>query len=77
MIHCAGITNLDIHGLSCNPSLSDEDLTGAKWYGDCDREAVPCWHAVVYVTLFSGAAIEVLIQGLDDETDRPQTIVDI
>ena len=32
---------------------------------------------VVYLTLFSGTTIEVPIQGSDDDTDRPQTIVNI
>ena len=77
VVHCAGITNLDADGLSRNPSPSDEDLTGAKWHGDCDREAVPGWHAAAYLTLFSGAVIEVPIQGLHDKTDRPQAIADI
>ena len=69
VVHRAGITNLDADGLSCNPSPSNEDLTGTRWHGDCDREAVPNWHVVVYFTLFSGATIEVPIQGSDDETD--------
>ena len=45
-MHRAGITNLDANGFSRNPSLSDEDLTGAWWHGDCNREAVLGWHAV-------------------------------
>ena len=60
-----------------NPSPSDEDLTEARWHGDCDREKVPGWHAAVYLTLFSSAAVEVPIHGSDDETDRPQVIWDI
>ena len=77
VVHRAGITNLDEDGLSRNPSPSDEKLTWAKWHGDCDREAVPGWHAAAYLTLFFGAAVEVTIQDLDDETDRPQAIADI
>ena len=77
VVHRAGITNLDADGLSRNPSPSNEDLTGARWHGDCDREAVPGWHAAAYLTLFSSAAVEVPIQGSDDETDRPQAIADI
>ena len=30
VVHRAGIANLDTDGLSCNPSPSDEDLTGAR-----------------------------------------------
>jgi hypothetical protein len=61
VVHRAGITNLDADGLSCNPSPSDEDLTGARWHGDCDREAVPGWHAATYFNLFSSSATEVPI----------------
>jgi hypothetical protein len=77
VVHRARITNLDADGLSCNPSPSNEDLTRARWYEDCDREAVPGWHAAAYLTLFSSAIVEVPIQGSDDETDRPQAIADI
>ena len=68
VVHRAGITNLDADGLSRNPSPSDEDLTGARWHGDCDGEAVPSWHAPIYLTLFSGTVVEVLIRDSDDET---------
>ena len=77
MVHRAAITNLDAYGLSRNSSPSDEDLIGARWHGDCNQEAVPGWHAAAYLTLFSGAAVEVPIQGSDDKTDRPQAIADI
>ena len=30
VVYCAGITNLDVDGLSRNPSPSDEELTVAK-----------------------------------------------
>ena len=77
MVHRVGITNLDADGLSRNSSPSDEDLTGARWHGDCDQEAVPSWHAVAYLTFFFSAAVEIPILGLDDETDRTQPIADI
>ena len=77
VVHRAGITNMDADRRSRNPSPSDEDLTGAKWHGDCDREAVPGWHTAVYLTLFSSTVLEVPIRGSDDETDRPQAIADI
>ena len=77
VVHHVGITNLDADGLLRNPSPSDEDLIGAMWYRYYDREAVPSWHVAVYLTLFCGAAIEVPMQGLDDETNRPQAIADI
>jgi len=31
--------NLDVDGLSYNPSPLDEYLTKVRWYGDCDGEA--------------------------------------
>ena len=71
VVHRAGITNLDANGLSRNPSPSDEDFTRARWHGNYDREPVPGWHAVAYLTLFFGMAVEVPIQGSDDKTDRP------
>jgi hypothetical protein len=36
VVYRAGITNLDADGLSRNPSPSNEDLTGARWHGDCN-----------------------------------------
>ena len=77
VVQRARITNLNADGLSRNLSFSDEDLTGAKWHEDCDREAVSGWHAVAYLILFSRADVGVPIQGSDDETDRPQAITDI
>ena len=52
VVHYAGITNLDADGLSRNSSPSDEDLTGAKWHGDCDGEAIPSWYATAYLICF-------------------------
>jgi hypothetical protein len=76
-VHRAGITNLNADGLPRNPSPSDEDLTGARWHGDCDQEAVLGWYAAAFFTLFFSTVVEVSIHGSDDETDRPQAIVDI
>jgi hypothetical protein len=77
VVHPAWITNLDANGFSRNPNPSDEDMTRTRWYEDYDRDAVPSWHAVAYLTLFFGPTIEVPNQGSDDENDRPQTIVDM
>ena len=77
VVHRAGITNVDANGLSHNPSPSDEDLTGARWHGDCDREAVPGRHAVAYLISFSGTAVEVPMQSLEYEIDRSQSITNI
>lgn len=30
VVHCVGITNLDVDGLLCNPNLSYKDLTKAR-----------------------------------------------
>jgi len=48
VVHKAGLQNLDADGLSRNPSLVEEDLTGARWHGTSDQEAVPGWHASSY-----------------------------
>ena len=77
MIHRAGVTNLDADGFSHNPNPLDEDLTGARWHGNCNQDAVLVWHVVVYLILFFKTSVEVLIQGSDDETNRPQAIADI
>ena len=69
VVHYARIINPNENGLSRNPSPSDEDLTGGRWHGNCDRKAVLGWHSVPYLILFSSAAVEVPIHGLDDETD--------
>ena len=71
VVHLVGITNLDTYGFSRNPSPSDKDLTGARWHGDCNREAVPSWYIVAYLTLFYGVVVEVSIHGFDDETNQP------
>ena len=65
---------MDVDGLSRNPNPLDEDLTGTRWHGDCDRKAVSGWHVATYPTLFFGAFVEIPIHGLDDETDWPQVI---
>jgi hypothetical protein len=70
IVHRAEIANLDADGLSRNPSPSDEDLTGARWHGDCDREAVPGWHATTYLTMMSGLAAEILVEEQDEEIDK-------
>ena len=77
VVHHVGITNLNVDGLSHNPSSLDEDLIGARWHGDCDREAILGWHAAAYLTCLFGISIEVPIHGSNDKMDRPQAIVDI
>lgn len=72
VVHWAGITNLDADGLSRNPSPSEEILTGARWHGDRDREAVPGWHAATYLTLMSGSASTLSDLAMDEEPDKPQ-----
>ena len=77
VVHRAGITNLDADGLSRNPSPSDEDLTGARWHGDCDRESVPGWHAAAYLTLMSGSTSTLPDQAIDEEPDKTQVVSDV
>ena len=41
VVHKTCVQNLDADGLSLNPSSLQEDLTGARWHGTSDQEAVP------------------------------------
>ena len=50
VVHKAGVKNLDADGLSRNPSPLQEDLTGARWHGTSDQEAISGWHASAYLT---------------------------
>ena len=54
VIHKARVKNLDADGLSRNPSPLQEDLTGARWHGTSDQEAVPGRHASAYLTWMEG-----------------------
>ena len=56
VVHKAGIKNLDADGLSRNPSPLQEDLTGARWHGTSDQEAVPGWHASAYLAWMEGGS---------------------
>ena len=49
VVHKVGVKNLDADGLSHNPSPLQEDLTGARWHGTSDQEAVLGWHASTYL----------------------------
>lgn len=60
------IINLDADDLSCNPSTSKEDLTRVKWQRDCDCEAIPRQHAIVYSTIFSSATVDISVPRPDD-----------
>jgi hypothetical protein len=77
VVHWAGITNLDADGLSRNPSPSEEDLTGARWHRDCDREAVPGWHAAACLTLMSGSAFTLSAMAIDEEPDKAQVVSNV
>ena len=66
--------NLDADGLSRNPSSLQEDLTGARWHGTLDQEAVPGWHASTYLAWMEGGSNQT-IGGTtkDDAADGPET----
>jgi hypothetical protein len=51
VVHCAGQLNQDTDSLSCNPCISEEDLTVARWHGGEDQEVVPGWHASAYLCM--------------------------
>jgi hypothetical protein len=36
VVHRAENTDFDVAGLSCNSNPLDENLTKARWHGDCD-----------------------------------------
>ena len=72
-----GITNLDANGLFRNPSPLEEDLAGAKWHGDYDKELVPGLHVAAYLTLMSGSTFILPIPVADEESDKVQVVSDV
>lgn len=46
VVHKGGLRNLDVDGLDYNLSLSQEDLTGVRWHGIVDEEAMPKQHSL-------------------------------
>jgi len=77
VVHRVSIINLDIDELSRNSNLSEKDLTRVRWHGDCDREAIPRWHAVVYLTLLLNFPSMMPGQGSNKESDRTQVVSDV
>lgn len=69
--------DLDVDGLSRNPSPSEEDITRAKWHGNCYGEVVPGWHATAYHELMSDFASILLDQGSNEESNRAQVVSDV
>lgn len=59
VVHQAWITNLNADGVSRNPSPSNEDLTKARWRGDCNNEAIPGWHATINSVLTSSSTSDI------------------
>ena len=56
VVHKAWTKNLDADGLSRNPSPLQEDLTGARWHGTSDQEAILEWHASTYLAWMEGGS---------------------
>ena len=52
-------------------------MTGARWHGDCDREAVPGWYAAAYLTLMSGSASMLFDLATNEEPDKAQVVSDV
>ena len=52
-------------------------MTGARWHGDCDREAVPGWHAAAYLTLMSGSVSTLSNEVTDEEPDKAHVVSDV
>ncbi len=70
IVHKAGLQNLDADGLSRNPSSVEEDLTGARWHGTSDQEAVPGWHASSYLAWMEGNSSQVVGETTGDDVDE-------
>ena len=77
VVYRACITNLDADGLSGNPILPEEDLTGKTWHEDRDREAFPGWHAAAYLTSMSSSTFVFRVQSLDEESNRAQIVTNV
>ena len=69
VVHKAGLQNLDADGLSRNPSPLEEDLTGARWHGTSDHEAVPGWHASSYLAWMEGNSSQAMSKNGKDDVD--------
>lgn len=76
VVHRASLTNLDAYALFRNPSPFEEDWTRARWHNDCDKEAVPGWHAIAYLTL-TNCTSEQHSNQLDEESDKTRFIGDV
>jgi hypothetical protein len=66
IIHRAGRVNWDVNGLNRNPSSNKEDTIGAHWHGDVDLEAIPRWHASIYLCTLLGCFKDVPQTSVDD-----------
>ena len=51
VVHRLGTANLDVDGLSRNPSTSQQDAIGARWHDEVDEEMVPGWHASAFLSI--------------------------
>ena len=69
MVHKAGVRNLDADGLSRNPSPLQEDLTGARWHGTSNQEAVSGWHASTYLASIEGGSGQTIGDIRDDDAE--------
>jgi transposase InsO family protein len=83
VVHKAGLQNLDADGLSRNPSPLEEDLTGARWHGTSDQEAVPGWHASSYLAWMEGKSGQAMSENVENDADGdsdqrgPQVTTDV
>ncbi len=59
IFHRVGKVNQDADGLNQNPSSNEEDTIGARCHGKVDLEAIPRWHASVYVCTLLGYSKDV------------------
>ncbi len=74
---------MDADGLSRNPNPLQDDMTGARWHGISDQEAVPGWHASSYLAWMEGKSSQVMTETLrevvDEDSDEggPRVAMDV
>ncbi len=53
VVYHASLVNMDANSLSCNPSLSQVDSSGAQWHVEDGEDLLPSWHFVAYLNVMA------------------------
>jgi hypothetical protein len=53
VVHRAGLVNMDVDGLNCNPIPSQADATGARWHVEDGEDSLPRWHCSAFLCLLA------------------------